>query len=97
MIAISPDSVAEAREMVKKHELSIFMLSDESLEVADQFNLRHEKAIAMAKGRKMFRSLAIPTTFLVSANGLVQWIDQAEDYRVRSDAYRVLSAVEHSL
>ena len=39
------------------------------------------------------RSLAIPTTFLIDAEGSVRWIDQAEDYRVRSDAPRVLGAI----
>ncbi|MGH7962343.1 MAG: hypothetical protein ACRERD_11060 [Candidatus Binatia bacterium] len=28
------------------------------------------------------------------ADSLVQWVDQAEDYRVRSDADRVLAAVQ---
>lgn len=97
MVAISPDTPAEAAKMVAKLGLGITILTDESLAVTDLYNLRHEKAIAGAPGRKMRRPLAIPTTFFVGADGCVKWIDQAEDYRVRSDADRVLTAVEAAL
>jgi len=32
-----------------------------------------------------FKAMAIPTTLLVDEKGDVQWIDQSEDYRLRSD------------
>ena len=83
--------------MVRKHGFTTTVLSDESLAVTEQYNLRHDKAIAMDPKRKMMRSLAIPTTFLVGADGNIKWIDRAEDYRVRSDADRVLAAVEAAL
>jgi peroxiredoxin len=41
--------------------------------------------------------LPIPTTFLVDAESIVRWIDQAEDYRVRSHPDRVLQAIEAGL
>jgi len=97
MVAISPDTVREAAAMRAKHGLSIPLLSDESLRVTDQYNLRHEKAIAGSPGRSLRRPLAIPTTFFVGADGRVRWIDQAEDYRVRSDTDRVLAAVRKAL
>lgn len=95
MIAISPDSVAEAAAMQRKHGLSMPLLSDESLAVTDAYGLRHEKAFTPNKG--FVRPLAIPTTILVDERFTVRWIDQAEDYRVRSDAPRVLAAVRESL
>ena len=97
MVAISPDTVEAARGMVQKHGFTMTVLSDESLAVTERYNLRHDKAIAGDPKRKMVRPLAIPTTFLVGADGTVKWIDQAEDYRVRSDADRVLAAVESTL
>ena len=95
MVAISPDTVAEAAQMRSKFGLGMRVLSDESLAVTDLYNLRHEKAVAGKRGP--IRSLAIPTTFFVGADGIVKWIDQAEDYRVRSDADRVLVAVKQCL
>jgi peroxiredoxin len=95
MVAISPDRVEEAAQMRSAGRLGMKLLSDVSLAVTDQYNLRHEKAITPKRGP--VRPLAIPTTFFVGADGLVKWIDQAEDYRVRSDADRVLAAVREHL
>lgn len=91
MVAISPDSVAEAAAMKRKHGLSMTLLSDESLAVTDAWGLRHEKALAPNKG--FLRPLAIPTTIAIDERFAVRWIDQSDDYRVRSDASRVLAAV----
>lgn len=41
--------------------------------------------------------LPIPTTILVDADGIVRWIDQAEDYMRRSDPERVLAAIRTHL
>ena len=41
-----------------------------------------------------FKTMAIPTSLLVDENGIIVWIDQADDYRLRSDNARVLQAVE---
>ena len=38
--------------------------------------------------------MLIPTTFLVDAQGILRWIDQATDYQVRSNPARVLAAIE---
>jgi hypothetical protein len=45
----------------------------------------------------MLRPLAIPTAILVDADGVVRWVDRADDYRVRTDTERVLAAVRASL
>lgn len=97
MVAISADTHDATAAAVQKHGYTMTMLSDESLAVVNQYNLRHDKAIATDMKRKIVRSLVVPTTLLVGADGLVKWIDQAVDYRVRSDADRVLEAVESAL
>ena len=91
MVAISPDSVALAAGMKRKTGLSMPLLSDESLAITDAWGVRHEDAFTPNKG--FIRPLAIPTTILIDEAFTVRWIDQADDYRVRSDAPRVLAAV----
>ena len=40
--------------------------------------------------------MAIPTTLLVDEGGVIRWIDQADDYRLRSSQERVLQAVKEA-
>ncbi|TDI11405.1 MAG: redoxin domain-containing protein [Acidobacteria bacterium] len=94
MVAISADTVTEAAKMRSKHELKLTLLSDESLEVTRLYNLAY-KTYTPVRGPK--RHLAIPTTFLIGGDGLVKWIDQAKDHRVRSDEDVVLAAVREAL
>jgi len=93
MLAISPDTVDETARLRRKVR-SLRLLADPELQVIDAFGVRHPNGIAATPGpRGIRRPLAIPTTFLIDAGGSVRWIDQAEDYRVRSDAPRVLGAI----
>jgi peroxiredoxin len=94
LVAISPDTVAEARKMRDKHGLKMIVLSDESLSVIRQYNLVHT-TFALVRGP--IRPLAIPTTFLIDANGVVRWIDQFEDFRVRRSVDLVLAEVKAAL
>ena len=97
MVAISPDTPREAGGMKRKYGLGMQVLSDESLAVTRLYDIEHRKAFAVAPGRSIVRSLAIPTTILVDGSGIVRWIDQSDDYRLRSDADRVLAAVKREL
>lgn len=97
VLAISPDTLEEAAALRRRLRLRVRVLSDDSLRVIDQYNLRHDRALAGGGGRGLIRSLAIPTTLLIGPGGRVRWIDQARDYRVRSDAPRVLEAVRRVL
>jgi peroxiredoxin len=93
MLAISPDTVAEAARLERKG-LSMPLLADPELAVTDLYGLRHPGAFAGTPGKRgIRRPLAVPTTLLIDAEGVVRWIDRAEDYRVRSEASRVLGAV----
>jgi len=97
MVTVSPDTVAETARMKAKYGFGMRMLSDESLAVADLYKVKHDKGLAAAPGRKIMRPLVIPTAILVDADGIVRWIDQTDDYRIRSDADRVLAAVKAAL
>lgn len=37
--------------------------------------------------------MTIPTSLLVDEDGVIMWIDQTDDYRLRSSNERVLKAV----
>ena len=40
--------------------------------------------------------MAIPTSLLIDENGVIRWIDQTDDYRLRSSNERVLKAVREA-
>ena len=61
--------------------------------MTDQFNLRNPKNLSP----RGIGGLPIPTTFLVDANGIIRWIDQTDDYMLRSQPERVLLAIKQGL
>ena len=99
MVAVSPNTVAQADLMRSKHGLSIYQLADPDLEVIKTYGVEHPNALAgdPRDKRGMRRALAIPTTILTDSSGKIRWIDQSSDYRVRSDGARVLKAVKKAL
>ncbi len=83
------------------------LLSDENLEVIRKFGLEHHKALEFSTGRfsiagiplalvPSVKEMAIPTSILIDEEGTIRWIDQAEDYRLRSNEERVLGAVREA-
>ena len=104
VIALSKDTVDEAAVHKERDNLSIKLLSDPKLKVIRQYGVEHHKAFGFKTGSfsifgvpfafpPSFKAMAIPTTLLVDENGTVRWIDQADDYRIRSNGDRVMSAV----
>ena len=91
IVTISSDTVAQTAKGMAKHGLQAVMLADPDLAVTDRYNLRNPKNFAPKSG--VIVPLAIPTTFLVDAEGIVRWIDQSTDYQQRSDPDRVLAAI----
>ena len=85
-----PDEIRAGR---RKHGLRATMLSDADLAVTDRYGLRNRVNLSP----RGVRPLPIPTSLLVDAQGIVRWIDQAEDYQVRSDPGRVLAAIREHL
>jgi len=95
IVTLSSDSVEKTAAGMKKHGLRAVMLADPALVVTDRYNLRNPKNLALKSG--LIVPLAIPTTFLVDERGIVRWVDQAENYQVRSDPDRVLAAIRNVL
>lgn len=93
IVAISTDTPEQIREGREKHGLRGVQLSDPELVATDRFNLRNPFNVSpLGLG-----GLPIPTTFLVDALGIVRWIDQTDDYMLRSQPDRVLAAIEANL
>jgi peroxiredoxin len=107
-IALSKDSVEEAAIHKSRDKLTFTLLSDERLEAIRKYGVEHHQALGLTTGSVMlfgiplgykpsFQTMAIPTTLLIDENGVIRWIDQSDDYRIRSDIERVLQAVRSSL
>jgi len=105
IIALSKDTVEEAATHKNRDQLNITLLSDPNLEVIRQYGVEHHKAFGFTTGKfKMFsipmaltpsfKTMAIPTSLLVDEKGVIRWIDQADDYRLRSSENRVLEAIK---
>ena len=105
VVALSKDSPADALKQRKRDKLSFQLLSDANLDVLRDYGAEHHKAVEFSKGGfalfgiplalvPSFKTMAIPTTFLVDEYGVIQWIDQSEDYRIRSAEDRVLAEVK---
>lgn len=105
VVALSKDTVAEAAVHKKRDGLSLELLADPKLEVIRKYGLEHHKALNLKTGSltffgipvafvPSFKTMAIPTTMLVDEEGVIRWIDQADDYRVRGDDARIREAVQ---
>ena len=40
--------------------------------------------------------MPIPTTMLLDENGIIQWIDQSDDYRIRASREKITSALKQA-
>ncbi len=96
-MAVCSDTPEEIRAGRAKHGARAILLADPKLELTDRFNLRNRTNLAPPRQGRVLRALPIPTTFLVDAEGIVRWVDQADDYQVRSHPSRVLKAIRRSL
>lgn len=104
IVAISKDSLEDAAHHKVRDSLDLELLSDPKLEVIRQYGLEHHKALEFSKVRftiagmplalvPSVKTMAIPTTLLIDETGIIRWIDQTDDYRLRSNEERVLEAV----
>ncbi|WP_022953982.1 peroxiredoxin family protein [Leucothrix mucor] len=105
IIALSSDQIDDAKAHRKRDGLSLKLLSDPELKVIRQYGIEHIQALAGVSStiKSMLglpfptsmerRSIAIPTSLLVDEHGVVQWIDQSEDYRLRADSELVMEQV----
>ena len=91
MVTVCADSPEELRKGKGKHGLEAIMLSDKELLATDALGLRNIGAMSAP------RPVAVPTSVLVDAQGVVLWIDQSEHYTDRSDRDFVMSALNEHL
>jgi peroxiredoxin len=94
IVTVSSDTPDEIKQGRRKHGLGATMLADPELSVADEFNLINPENMTP---RGLRKPMPIPTTFLVDAKGMVRWIDQSDDYMLRSAPERVLAAIRENL
>jgi peroxiredoxin len=105
LVALSKDTVEEAATHKTRDNLRLTLLSNPDLDVIRQYGVEHHKALGFKTGSftlfgiplaltPSFKTMAIPTTLLVDEDGIIQWIDQTDDYRLRSSEDRVLQAVK---
>ena len=104
VVALSKDTPEEATIHKDRDDLTITLLSDAKLNVIRQYGVEHHKAFGFQTDsfklfgipfdyRPSFKAMAIPTTLLIDEEGIIRWIDQADDYRLRSNNERVMAAV----
>ena len=104
LIALSKDTVEEAATHKTRDGLEMTLLADPKLDVIRRYGVEHHKAIGFKTGAftlfgiplaltPSFKTMAIPTTLLVDEQGVIRWIDQTDDYRLRSSNERVLKAI----
>ena len=107
VVALSKDTVEQGATHKNRDDLKLTLLSDESLNVIRLYGVEHHKALGFSTNKykigpmplvlmPSIKMMAIPTSLLIDENGTILWIDQSDDYRIRSDGERVLSAVTNS-
>ena len=105
VIAISKDSVQAAATHKQRDNLTMTLMADPELDIIRQYGVEHHKAIEASSGKfslfgihlamvPSIKTMAIPTSLLIDEDGIVRWVDQAEDYRLRSHNERILEAVD---
>lgn len=77
VLAISVDSVETNKKLADALGLEFPVLADEQLEAIDAYDLRHEAA------RMDGNDIARPAVFILDRNGVVQWRDLTDNWRVR--------------
>ncbi len=77
VLAISVDLVDRNRKVAEKLKLEFPILSDPDLVAIDAYHLRHEG------GSIDFTDVARPAVFILDRQGVVQWRDVTDNWRVR--------------
>lgn len=109
VVALSADTVTQANTHQLRDNLSLTLLSDSELHVVRAYGVEHHKAvswdsenmrtffgISFSMNPFQYRSMPIPTSLLIDEEGIIQWIDQSDDYRLRASHENVMSAIEQS-
>lgn len=90
ILAISVDAPEESQALSERFGVDLVFLSDRDRKVIDAYNVRHDRAITTHG----FDSIAIPTNLLIDREGIIRWIWQSPNYRVRLPEDEIVAAVE---
>jgi hypothetical protein len=102
VVALSKDTPAQVKAHQARDGLELELLSDAKLDVIRALGLLHRGGLEFATWTVAgiplgvpsgFKDMAIPTSVLLDEEGVVLWIDQADDYRQRGDEARVAGAL----
>jgi len=106
VIGLSKDTPEQANVHKLRDGISFELLCDPELDVIRAYGLEHHKALGQTRNAKSnfaglplglapftFETMAIPTTLLIDETGTIRWVDQTDDYRLRSNNQRVMEAV----
>ena len=106
VMALSRDDPTNATIHRERDGIDIPLLCDPELAVVRQYGVEHHKALGQEVNSSTliggipfgtapfkFLSMAVPTTLLIDEHGVIRWIDQSDDYRLRANNERVLTAV----
>ena len=94
LVTLCTDTPKQIRAGRQKHGAQATMLSDRDLTVTRLYGIENTNPHVRPPG---ISGIPIPTTVLADALGIVRWIDQAEDYAVRSQPDRVMAAVAEAM
>lgn len=94
LVAVSHDSVEELARFKRRHGFDMALVADPELQIIRRYNLQNRN---FTPKRGPFRDMAIPATILIDADRKVLWMEQATDFRVRSNPVKVLAAIRAAL
>jgi peroxiredoxin len=109
ILALSGDTPQQEKAHVERDKLNFTLLSDPTLAIVKQYGVEHHKAVgwesnniktifglSMSFSMLQYRSMPIPTSILIDENGIIKWIDQSDDYRLRASQEKIVAAIKHS-
>ena len=108
IVALSKDDARAAAVQEKRDGLDrITLLADPGLDVIRLYGVEHHKALNFTTNSfsiggvplsmtPSFKTMAIPTSLLIDESGVIRWIDQTDDYRLRSAPEVIREAVRTS-
>jgi peroxiredoxin len=106
LVAVSPQVPDESLSLAEKHELSFEVLSDIGSDVAKQYGIAFDLSgeLAALYGQIGFdlqrvngghaRTLPLPATFVIEADGVIRWAFVDTDYTKRAEPDDILAALD---
>ena len=94
LVTLCTDTPEQIRTGREKHGARAVMLSDRDLAVTRLYGVENTAPKVNVWNPE---GLPIPTTILADSQGIVRWIDQTDDYMLRSAPDRVMKAIREGL